>query len=321
MKVRFVILWAILAVGLLASVPMFFFITVQGSYAPPPSGSAEARVPPLPAVSPAGGTPNEDGVTISTETPVGVSVEQSAAAAEAWMAARMKAFYLRHPVLPEKSMPNWPENVPEGLFDMGFAVLKEIESDQVFLEFVRHSDPAVRAAAIRALSASQGAMSADGAQAMVGFLSRQSQDDLEWLVLAAAEVLIEDTQAGKQGASYSLLMFMGDYAHSALPHLIWASNNHPDPGMREWIMNAAAMLDPEAPEVQSLLGRRLFDSDPGLRRNALFMSLLSPIASYQYQQHQYPAWYLQLRPGDEVQDEEGIGTAQVEEKRLAASGV
>jgi hypothetical protein len=116
-------------------------------------------------------------------------------------------------------------------------------------------------------------------------------------------------------------MFMGDYAHSALPHLIWASNNHPDPGMREWIMNAAAMLDPEAPEVQSLLGRRLFDSDPGLRRNALFMSLLSPIASYQYQQHQYPAWYLQLRPGDEVQDEEGIGTAQVEEKRLAASGV
>ncbi len=321
MKVRFRILWAILAVGLLASVPMFLFSTVQGSYAPPASGSVEARLPPLPAVSSAGGTPEEDGVTISAKTPVGVSVKQSAAAAEAWMAARTTAFYLRHPVLPDKSMPNWPEDVPEGLFDMGFAVLKGIESDQAFLEFVRHSDPAVRAAAVRALSASQGAMSADGAQAMVGFLARQSQDDLEWLVLAAAEVLIQDTQAGIQGASYSLLMFMGDYAHSALPHLIWASNNHPDPGMREWIMNAAAMLDPDAPEVQSLLWRRLSDPDPGLRRNALFMSLLSPIASYQYQQRQYPAWYLQLRPGDEMPDEEGIVTAPMEEKRLAAKSV
>jgi hypothetical protein len=261
-------------------------------------------------------------LTISAEVPEGAAAEEQKTASDVWIAARTKAFYERHPTLPEKKNPYCPDNVRQDLFDLSFAVLTTIESDEALLEFLRHSDPAVRAAAIRALTMARNAMAEDGSSALIGFLSRQSQDDLEWLLRADTEVLIEETRTGStDGHGGGLMPWLGDYGRPAIPHLVWASDNHPDPSYRTLYMSIAAHLDPDAPGIQDMLGRRLSDPDRLVRLNALQVTVTLPIRRYRIEHEKDPAWYLQLRTGDEMPDEGGSETAPMEEKRLAASGV
>lgn len=103
MKVRFGILWAILAVALLVGFPALFFLTVPGTYTLPAPGSTAAQVPPLPVPSSSGANLQGDALlTISAEVPEGVSAEEQKTVSDVWIAARTKAFYERHPTLPEK---------------------------------------------------------------------------------------------------------------------------------------------------------------------------------------------------------------------------
>lgn len=323
MKVRFGILWAILAVALLVGFPALFFLTVPGTYTLPAADSTAAQVPPLPVPSSSGTNLwGEALLTTSAEVSESISAEEQKTASDGWIAARTKAFYERHPTLPEKRNPYCPDNVRQDLFDLSFAVLTTIESDEALLEFLRHSDPAVRAAAIRALAAARNAMSEDGISALIGFLGRQSQDDLEWLLRADTEVLIEETRTGStDGHGGGLMPWMGVYARPAIPHLVWASDNHPDPFYRTLYMHIAAQVDPDAPGIQDMLERRLSDSDRTVRLNALQVTVTLPIRRYRIEQEQESAWYLQLRPGDELPSVEGIESAPMEEKRLVASGV
>ena len=323
MKVRFGILWAILAVALLVGFPLILFSTVPGTYTPPAPGSTAAQVPPLPVPSSSGASVQGEALlTISAEVPEGVSAEEQKTVSDVWIAARTKAFYERHPTLPEKKNPYCPDNVRQDLFDLSFAVLTKIESDEALLEFLRHSDPAVRAATIRALATARNAMSEDGTSALIGFLSRQSQDDLEWLLRADTEVLIEETRTGStDGHGGGLMPWLGDYGRPAIPHLVWASDNHPDPFYRTLYMFTAATLDPDAAGIQDMLDRRLSDPDRMVRLNALQVTVTLPIRRYRIEHEQDLAGYLRLRPGDEMPSEEGGDVSRLEEKRLVASGV
>lgn len=318
MKVRFGILWAILSVALLVGFPMLLFSTVPGTYTPPAPGSTAAQVPPMPVPSDASAQARAV-LTNNAEAPAETEEQDRKAASDVWIAAQIKAFYERHPKLPEKKNPYCPDDVRQDLFDLSFAVLIKIESDKVLMAFVRHSDPAVRAAAIRALDAAQNAMSMDGIAALIDFLSRQSQDDLEWLLRADTEVLIEETRTGStDGHGGSLMQWMGVYGRPAIPHLVWASDNHPDPTYRTFYMFRAASLDPDAPGIQDMLGRRLSDPDPNVRLNALQVTVTLPIRRYRIEHEQDPPWHLQLRPGDTVPGEgDNVVPVPIERKSVA----
>lgn len=94
--------------------------------------------------------------------------------------------------------------------------------------------------------------------------------ELETVLTAAAEALeyeVANHASNTVSNTPHLVGTMGERALPLLPHLVWASRNHPSPDMRTWCMNSAWFLDPAcAPDV---LPARLLDPAGSVRLQAL----------------------------------------------------
>ncbi|MBI2425872.1 MAG: hypothetical protein HYV27_23810 [Candidatus Hydrogenedentes bacterium] len=305
MKKRYTLLWGLLLIAITLGLPLLLFGTVSGAFLPPPADSPEAQRPPLPEVLSRHGERPSESAAIAPITPQSAEGAPSGEA-EAMEAARIaelvRAFYERHPRRPEDALGYRPEFVREDFFDIGVAVLKRGESDNTWMQFVRRSDSLVRVAAIHGLCFAWNSLNASGTEALVGFLGRQSEEDLNAIMVAAVEALVDDTEAGRQSNVQMLLMFLGDYGRPAMPHLIWVSNNHPDADMRVWSMNTAVSLDPASAESMQTILRRLADPSGAVRLQALQAAILRPLSAYAMTHGNVPPWYLQLRPGDAIPD-------------------
>jgi len=293
----------ILVVSVLAliAIPVVRFATSSGTFTPPAPDSAEAQIPALPYAHAVPAPPQdaEPENPLEESKPEADSLPASDTALatdildDPVVAKLVAAFQERQPDAPRPPARYYrEERVPNALTDIAYAVLQDAAPEERLLKLVHHPDPAVRKAAIEALLVAQNAMASEGAMALLQFLAHTGEEDLNQLVFAATETLIADTQAGRLGNAQVLLIFLGDYAQPAVPHLLWAFQNHPEAEMRAWTLSAAVMLDPQSDRAREAVQQGLHDPDGAVRVQALLHLLLRPIATRR------SSIGMERRPGD-----------------------
>lgn len=285
-------------------IPLALFSTLSGTFVPPAPDSPEARVPDLPyplaqaaapstaAEAPAGEIPAPDA------TPDGNGDSAAEILGDENVKKLFAAFRARHPNPPDeaKRLNGYP-GVPGAYSELALAILMEEEPSRSFFTLLAHPNSAVRWSAVHGLLDADNALRAEGAKAVIELLADSGEAERNALVRAATETLIADTQAGRTSNAQMLLMFLGEYAQPAIPHLVWASRNHPDANMRVFAMNTVYLLDPNSDSAREAIQRGLGDASGTVRLQALQAWVLRPLEAGWRRGGGVPPVYLQRAPG------------------------
>lgn len=308
---------ALLLIGVIVLVavviPLTLFSTISGAFVPPVTGTDAARVPELPYANVAASEqPGAGEAPPAVEPPdantaLGRDGEGAGAIqGDAIVEALLAGYRNRHPEPPSAPGRLHPqEGVPVEFCEMALSMLLGEESADEFFKLLSHPDASVRRAVVEGLAAAQNALREEGAPAMLGLLATTAGEERERLVRVAVEALIADTEAGLSSNVPMVLMYLGEYARPAIPHLVWASRNHTDPRTRVCAMGAVYTLAPDSDLTRTLISERLMDADGGVRLQALGAWALRPLAEYARDSGRDSPLYL-TRPQGDTPDEPAL---------------
>jgi hypothetical protein len=181
----------------------------------------------------------------------------------------VKDFYSRHKSLPGKTPEYKYGGLRKDLYEIGYSVLNGSESRDTLLKLLNHPDQQVRITAVEALWDARMALGPDeGARALHRLWDQLDEQQMATAVAASVETLIQATHGGTKSNAPLVLGLMFDRALPAVPHLIWASDNHPLSQMRITTMFTARLIAPNSDATYELLQRRTADPDALVRRIA-----------------------------------------------------
>lgn len=203
-----------------------------------------------------------------TAEPAVDSVEGAPVPDSAWISSVIDDFYARNDGAPE-SLEMYALWVRRDFFDIAYVVLEGNEPHDTLMHLIADPDESVRIAAMKALGEAQNALQSNGYPATLRLLRNLDPQQTDAMVAAACETIIEQTHNGEQSHMQGILHLIGEPGLVALPHLVWVSDHHPEPGMRTGVANTAWFIAPDSHEVNALLQRRMFDPNGLVRLNAL----------------------------------------------------
>lgn len=270
----------VIAVSGLVILCLLSYSVVSTPFTPPSASSNLAAVPPIPLAGYDANIPTAElgeTYTLTGSRQPADSPEVSPQPADTQRHARsvIQEFNSRHKSVPENPWPSNHDGLRKDLYGIGYAVLTGIESHGTLLKLLNDPDRRVRITAIQALLDAQSALGENGGPTLNRLCKQFDDQQSASVVTAAVETLVQATHDGADSNAPYMLSLMGDRALLALPHLIWASDNHPSANMRTFTMNAAVLIDPNSNATRELLQRRHQDANSEVRRESWFIAVFT----------------------------------------------